>query len=227
MTSQLFFKISIRGRLFSQIEPAASRLGARLQSGRRRRHEHFSGIGFCGLPSKLRPGCRLEGSDRQFEMAAANGMKTIIAEMITAAPEWAYRKFAHARLETVRRQIDQPYGRQASRAGSPACVSTMTILKPPPETFLRALATRCGPCRPGPVLIFGTVQYWPRRVLLPGHHGKVPCLAKRPNMATCAPGQGLAAPQLCRWEDVEAPRQPGPYPDMLDWLSSASTTPTA
>jgi beta-galactosidase len=38
--------------------------------------------------------------DKQLDLAAQNGIKTIIAEMITAAPEWAFRKFAHARFET-------------------------------------------------------------------------------------------------------------------------------
>ena len=38
--------------------------------------------------------------DRQLDLAAENGIKTIIAEMITAAPEWAFRQYAHARLET-------------------------------------------------------------------------------------------------------------------------------
>ena len=38
--------------------------------------------------------------DRQMDLAAKHGMKTIIAEMTTAAPEWAFRKYAHARFET-------------------------------------------------------------------------------------------------------------------------------
>ena len=35
--------------------------------------------------------------DRQLDLAAENGIKTMIAEMITCAPEWAFRKFAEAR----------------------------------------------------------------------------------------------------------------------------------
>ena len=35
--------------------------------------------------------------DRQLDLAAKNGIKTIIAELIHAVPDWAYRKFAHAR----------------------------------------------------------------------------------------------------------------------------------
>jgi len=35
--------------------------------------------------------------DRQLDLAAKNGIKTVIAELIHAVPDWAYRKFAHAR----------------------------------------------------------------------------------------------------------------------------------
>src|SRR5512143_4319143 len=41
-----------------------------------------------------------EEYDKQLDLAAQNGMKTIVAEMITAAPEWAFRKYAHAMIET-------------------------------------------------------------------------------------------------------------------------------
>ena len=41
-----------------------------------------------------------EGYDRQLDLAAEHGLKTIIAEMIPAAPEWAFRAFAHARFGT-------------------------------------------------------------------------------------------------------------------------------
>ena len=38
--------------------------------------------------------------DRQLDLAAEHGIKTIIAEMITDAPEWAYHRYADARYET-------------------------------------------------------------------------------------------------------------------------------
>jgi len=46
--------------------------------------------------------------DRQLDLAAENGMKTIIAEMITATPEWAYHQLPHARLETRNGQKVNP-----------------------------------------------------------------------------------------------------------------------
>jgi len=38
-----------------------------------------------------------EDYDRQMDLAAENGIKTIIAELTHTVPDWAYRKFAHAR----------------------------------------------------------------------------------------------------------------------------------
>ena len=35
--------------------------------------------------------------DRQMDLAAKNGIKTIIAELTHTVPDWAYRKWSHAR----------------------------------------------------------------------------------------------------------------------------------
>ena len=43
--------------------------------------------------------------DRQLDLAAEHGIQTIIAEMITAAPEWAFRHYAHARYERRNGQL--------------------------------------------------------------------------------------------------------------------------
>ncbi len=37
-----------------------------------------------------------EEYDRQLDLAAKNGLKTVIAELIHAVPDWAVRKFSHA-----------------------------------------------------------------------------------------------------------------------------------
>src|ERR1035441_7743519 len=39
------------------------------------------------------------GYDRMMDLAAANGLKVIIAEFTTCAPEWAFRKYASARYK--------------------------------------------------------------------------------------------------------------------------------
>ncbi len=39
--------------------------------------------------------------DRMMDLAAKNGIRVVIAEMATAAPEWAFRKYAHAHTRFV------------------------------------------------------------------------------------------------------------------------------
>ena len=36
--------------------------------------------------------------DRMMDLAAKNGIKVVIAEMVTAAPEWVFDKYPHARF---------------------------------------------------------------------------------------------------------------------------------
>ena len=81
-----------------------------------------------------------EEYDRQLELAAENGMKTIIAEMITAAPEWAYRKYAHARLETHEgHKVTQQMGGSCVTGGFPGLCLDNDDYKQAAETlFARA-----------------------------------------------------------------------------------------
>src|SRR6266542_3853132 len=37
--------------------------------------------------------------DRMLELERKNGIKTVLAEMVTAAPEWAFKQYNHARFE--------------------------------------------------------------------------------------------------------------------------------
>src|SRR5262245_61988878 len=56
--------------------------------------------------------------DRQLDLAAEAGLKTVIAEMITAAPEWAFRALAHARLEAADgRKAESQMGGSAAVGG--------------------------------------------------------------------------------------------------------------
>ncbi len=38
--------------------------------------------------------------DRMMDLAAANGIKVIIAELVTCAPEWAFHKYANSRYKS-------------------------------------------------------------------------------------------------------------------------------
>ena len=71
--------------------------------------------------------------DRQLDLAAEHGMRTIIAEMITVAPEWAYRRFAHARYET------RDGRRQDSRVHGSCVVGALMRSSPMPLVSARAV----------------------------------------------------------------------------------------
>ena len=81
--------------------------------------------------------------DRQLDLAAEHGIKTIIAEMIAVAPEWAYRKYAHARYKTADgRRINQGmHGSCAVGGGGGLCLDNDDVQQAA-ERFLRALVSR-------------------------------------------------------------------------------------
>ena len=84
-----------------------------------------------------------EEYDKQVELAAAHGAKTIIAEMITAAPEWVYRRFAHARLITRDGQpVTSQMGGSAAVGGFPGLCLDNDDFKARAENFLRTMVTR-------------------------------------------------------------------------------------
>jgi len=54
--------------------------------------------------------------DRQLDLAAKNGIKTIIAEMMTIAPEWTSRMYPHAKIERAD-------GSHAEQGMHPSCAT--------------------------------------------------------------------------------------------------------
>jgi beta-galactosidase len=81
--------------------------------------------------------------DRQMDLAAENGIKTIVAEMITAAPEWAYREFSHARLETREGQrVGSHMSGSCVTGGFPGLCLDNDDYRAAAGRFLRELVTR-------------------------------------------------------------------------------------
>lgn len=161
-----------------------------------------------------------EDYDKQLDLAAANGLRTIIAEMITAAPEWTYRKYAHARLETRDGQkIHSQMSGSAAVGGFPGLCLDNDDYKAHAEAFLKALA-RHYKGHPG----LGGYDIWnecniPHQVCYcPGTQEKFRqwLKAKYGDLSTL--GKVWHRYSFAEWEDVTAPRTPGPYPDTLDWL---------
>jgi beta-galactosidase len=84
-----------------------------------------------------------DGYDQMMDLAAKNGIKVIIAEMITCAPEWAFRKYAHARFLANDGHIVESTVSASSETGGyqGLCLDNPDV-RAIAENFLVALAER-------------------------------------------------------------------------------------
>ncbi|NLG49471.1 MAG: beta-galactosidase [Chloroflexi bacterium] len=161
-----------------------------------------------------------EEYDRQLDLAAANGIKTIIGEMITAAPEWAFRQYAHARFETRDgRKVESHMGGSCVTGGFPGLCLDNEDWRAHAERFLTELVNRYqdhpglggydlwNECNYGHDLCYCPATAAKFREWLQAKYGDVQTL-----------GEAWFRHSLADWEDVTPPRALGPYPDTLDWL---------
>ena len=81
--------------------------------------------------------------DRMIELEGQNGIKVVIAEMITAAPEWVWKKYPHARFEAHDGfQGVQSISGSAATGGFPGLCLDNNDVRALAERFLKALAAR-------------------------------------------------------------------------------------
>ena len=165
--------------------------------------------------------------DRQMDLAAAHGIKTIIAEMSQSAPEWALRTFAHARQRRVDGQVLPSVMSPSSSTGGFARngggVGTLTLncpqVRAAAETFLTTLADRYkghpallgydiwNECNYSPLVDYGEHARAAFREWLKAKYGTLEAL-----------GRAWFRYSFAEWEDVQPPTQAAPYPEGLDWL---------
>jgi len=158
--------------------------------------------------------------DRQLDLAAEHGIKTIIAEMIAVAPGWAYRAYAHARFKTAdgNRINQRMHGSCAVGGGGGLCLDNLDV-RNAAERFLQALVLRYRD-HPG----MGGYDVWNE-----GNYPSDVCYcpatladfrtwlkAKYGDLRTL--GAAWRRYSFAEWDDVVPPYQRGPYPDTLDWL---------
>lgn len=109
--------------------------------------------------------------DRQMELAAKSGIKTIVAELIHAVPDWAMRTFAHARqLRAEGRPLTSNMGVSAATGGfssngggAGALSLNCPEVKQAAGAFLEALARRYKGIRRSSVTTYGTSATTRRR----------------------------------------------------------------
>ena len=149
-----------------------------------------------------------------------NGIKTIIAEMITAAPEWAYRVHNAARLETRDGQrLGSSMSGSCVTGGFPGLCLDDADYRAAAERFLRALVTRY---RDHPGLggydVWNECNYREDVCYCPATAVAFREWLRRKYGDLHALGAAWHRPSYADWEDVVPPRGFGAYPDMLDWL---------
>lgn len=169
-----------------------------------------------------------EEYDRQLDMAAANGIKTIIAELIHAAPDWAVRKFADGRQQTwdgtPLPSVMGPSSATGGFAGNSGGAGTLTLNHPAVRAqagkFLTAMAERYkghpglwgfdvwNECNYSPDVDYNPFTKARYREWLREKYGDLETLSRAWYRYSYA-----------EWDDIEPPAKVAPYPENLDWLS--------
>lgn len=158
--------------------------------------------------------------DAQLDLAASHGMKTVIAEFVTLAPEWAFRKLAHARYVT-RDGAALESGMHGSCAvgGSPGLCLDNDDARELAGRFLQELALRYkGHPGLGAYDVWNECSMAPNVCYCPATAGKFRAWLKTKYGGLKALGEAWHRYSFVEWEDVQPPRHQGAYPDVLDWL---------
>lgn len=163
--------------------------------------------------------------DRQMDLAAANGIKVVIAELVTAAPEWAFRKYPAARyLSSEGTAVDSTISESSATGGFPGLCLDNPEVRALAQTFLTTLIERY---RNHPAL-FG-YDLWNENTSFGGSPSRMYCYCEgtkrrlrewlRKRYGTLQKtGSVWKRYSYETWDDVEPPRTFSGYPDSLDWL---------
>jgi beta-galactosidase len=162
--------------------------------------------------------------DRMMDLAAANGLKVIVAEFTTCAPEWAFRQYAHARyLANDGTRANSEIGSSTAVGGFPGLCLDNADARAAAERFLTALVLRY---REHPALL--GYDIWNENSY-DGGAKKMNCYCEATQTrlrewlkakygTLAAAGKAWGRYSWASWEDVEAPESLGGYAEGLDWL---------
>jgi len=161
-----------------------------------------------------------EEYDRHLDLAAENGIKTIIAEMVTIAPEWAYRTYAHARYETREgRKLDSDMHGSCASGGAPGLCLDNEDAREAAERFLRALAEHYkGHPGLGAYDVWNECNYRHNTCYCPATRKKFREWLREKLGDLRTLGEAWHRYSYADWDDIMPPRHLGGYPDVMDWL---------
>jgi len=163
--------------------------------------------------------------DRMMELAAQNGIKVIIAELITDAPEWAFHKYPNARYRASDGSVvNSSIGGSSATGGFPGLCLDNPEVRAVAEKFLIALVERY---RNHPALL--GYDLWNENTYNGGSSTKTYCYcdATKGKMREWLRARYGNPEQVARvwnrysyasWDDVDPPPNFGGYPESLDWL---------
>ncbi len=163
--------------------------------------------------------------DRMMDLAHTNGLRVVIAEFTTCAPEWAFRKYATARYQASDGSLaSSEIGASTAVGGFPGLCLDNPDAQAAAERFLIALVERY---RSHPALL--GYDIWNENTYDGGGRGKMNCFCEGTKRklrewlqtrygSLQALGKAWGRYSYETWEDVEPPATVGPYAESLDWL---------
>jgi beta-galactosidase len=163
--------------------------------------------------------------DRMMDLAVANGLKVIVAEFTTNAPEWAFRRYAAARYKSSDGSIqNSEIGESTAVGGFPGLCLDNPEAQAAAERFLTALILRY---RNHPALL--GYDLWNENTYAGGAARKMNCYCDGTRQrlrvwlrtrygSLSALGKAWGRYSYETWEDVDAPESLGGYAESLDWL---------
>lgn len=164
--------------------------------------------------------------DRQMDLAAANGIKTIIAELIHCVPDWAMKKFGHARqvrangskLGSDMGGSSATGGFSGNGGGAGALTLNCPEVKEAAGRFLRNLAQRY---KDHPAMygydIWNECNYAADVDYSDYAKAAFREWLERKYASLKALGSAWHRYSYSTWDDVEPPTQMAPYPECIDW----------
>src|SRR6185437_5799984 len=163
--------------------------------------------------------------DRMMDLAAQNGIKVVIAELITAAPEWMFKKYPQARyVASDGTVVNSSIGGSSATGGFPGLCLDNPEVRAAAEKFLIALVEHY---RNHPALL--GYDLWNENTYNGGNPRKMYCYcdATRRKLREWLRGRYGTLEKIARtwnrysyasFDDIDPPYNFSGYPDNLDWL---------
>ena len=163
--------------------------------------------------------------DRMMDLAASNHLQVVIAELVTAAPEWASEKFPAAHyLGSDDRAVHSGISGSSATGGFPGLCLDNADVRKAAETFLTELVRRY---RNHPALLGYDV--WNENSFPGGSPGRMFCFCEATQKEFRAwlrkkyqsvenLGRAWGRFSYASWDQVHPPRDFSGYAEGLDWL---------